>query len=75
MLLLNATDYLVPNGSFVIAFLFFAALFVLLVAWPLFSAVRRQQWGWVLGVVLLGPIGGVLWLTVGRKDALGSLAV
>jgi hypothetical protein len=42
--------------------------FVGLVLWPLVESVTRQQWGWVLGVVVLGPIGGVLWFIVGRRD-------
>lgn len=68
MPLVKETDYLVPTGGFLASFLVFVALCVLLVVWPFYSALRHQQWGWVLAVVLLAPLGGFLWFAVGRKD-------
>jgi hypothetical protein len=62
-----ATSFLVPDGVFLVALALALAGFVGLVLWPLVESVVRQQWGWVLGVVVLGPIGGVLWFTVGRR--------
>jgi hypothetical protein len=39
------------------------------VVWPLVETVLRQQWGYTLGVLLLGPIGGLLWFFVGRAGS------
>ena len=62
------TNYLVPNGTFIVELLVALALFMLLVIWPLVETVVRQQWGYTLGVVLLGPIGGLLWCFTGRRE-------
>lgn len=61
------TNYLWPTGT-VIWVLVIPAVFVLLVIWPLVETVVRQQWGYTLGVVLLGPIGGLLWFFAGRRE-------
>jgi hypothetical protein len=57
-----------PNGTFVVLVLVMLPVFALLVVWPLVETVVRQQWGYTLGVVLLGPIGGLAWLLVGRRE-------
>jgi hypothetical protein len=63
-----ASDFLMPTGIFVVLFLASLVAFGLLVIWPLIETVVRQQWGYTLGVVLLGPIGGLLWFVVGRRE-------
>lgn len=62
------SNFLMPTGTFVVLFLVSLVVFGLLVIWPLVETVVRQQWGYTLGVVLLGPIGGLLWLFVGRRE-------
>ena len=61
------SNFLVPNASFLVVLPVMLVLFGLLVIWPLVETVVRQQWGYTLGVVLLGPIGGLLWFVVGRR--------
>jgi hypothetical protein len=68
------TNYLVPNAGFIVEFLLFVAAVALLIVWPLVETIVRRQWGWTLGVVLLGPIGGLLWLVVGRREVCRVLA-
>jgi len=63
------SDFLVPDalwgaGMVLAAFL----LLGLLVIWPLVETVVRQQWGYTLGVVVCGPIGGLVWFLVGRRE-------
>jgi hypothetical protein len=67
-----ATDFLVPDALFLVALVIALAVFAGLVLWPLVESVVRQQWGWVLGVVVLGPIGGLLWFAVGRRGTRAS---
>ena len=62
------SNFLVPNASFLVVLPVMLVLFGLLVVWPLIETVVRQQWGYTLGVVLLGPIGGLLWFVVGRRE-------
>jgi hypothetical protein len=62
------SDFLMLNGTFVVLLLMMLVVFGLLVIWPLIETVARQQWGYVLGVVLLGPIGGLVWFLVGRRE-------
>jgi len=62
------SNFLVPNGMFVVLLLVSFVIFGVLVVWPLVETVVRQQWGYTLGVVLLGPIGGLLWFVVGRRE-------
>jgi hypothetical protein len=63
-----ASNFLMPTGTFVVVLLLMLAVVGLLVIWPLVETVMRQQWGYTLGVVLLGPIGGLLWFLVGRRE-------
>ncbi|WP_151081947.1 hypothetical protein [Nocardioides cynanchi] len=63
------SDFLVPNGTLlVLAVLLIPALAViaLLVVWPLVETIARRRWGYLVGVLLLGPIGGLLWFAIGR---------
>ncbi|MGZ4487459.1 hypothetical protein [Oryzihumus sp.] len=62
-----ASNLLVPNASFGLLLLPVLVVLGLLVVWPLVETVVRRQWGYTLGVVLLGPIGGLVWFTVGRR--------
>jgi hypothetical protein len=66
------TNYLVPDGTFLLslAVLGFAAL---LVVWPLVESLALRQRGYALGILLLGPIGGLVWLTVGRHQTRRSM--
>jgi len=57
-----------PTGTFLVLMLVMLAVVALLVVWPLVETVVRQQWGYTLGVVVLGPIGGLLWFVVGRRE-------
>ncbi len=61
------SHYLMPNGPFLVELLVFLVLFVVLVGWPLVETVVRQQWGYALAVVLLGPVGGLIWFLGGRR--------
>jgi len=62
------TNFLVPGASFLLMALLALVLSGLLVVWPLAETVVRGQWGYTLGVLLLGPIGGLLWFAVGRPE-------
>ncbi|MGZ4464908.1 MAG: hypothetical protein ACXVW0_06090 [Nocardioides sp.] len=62
-----ASNLLVPKASFGLLLLPVLVVLGLLVVWPLVETVVRRQWGYTLGVVLLGPIGGLVWFTVGRR--------
>ena len=63
------TQFLMSNASFLVLLLVAFAVGGLLVVWPLVETVLRQQWGYTLGVILLGPIGGLLWFFVGRPSS------
>jgi dipeptide/tripeptide permease len=62
------SNFLMPSGTFVVLLVALVA-FVLLVIWPLVETVVRQQWGYTFGVVVLGPVGGLLWFLVGRRES------
>jgi len=62
------SNFLMPTGTFLVLMLVMLAVVALLVVWPLVETVVRQQWGYTLGVVVLGPIGGLLWFVVGRRE-------
>jgi hypothetical protein len=64
-----ASNFLVPNGTLLLLVVLMLPVFVLLVVWPLVETIVRQQWGHTLGVLLLGPIGGLLWFTAGRRGS------
>lgn len=59
------SNYLLPTGTFVVL-LVSLVVFGVSVIWPLVESAVRQQWAYTLGVVLLGPIGGLLWFLIGR---------
>lgn len=65
------SDFLVPNGPFVALLVALLVGVGLLVIWPLVETVVRRQWGYALGVILLGPIGGLVWFVTGRREAAG----
>jgi hypothetical protein len=60
------SNFLMPTGTFVVLFVSLIVSGVLVI-WPLVETVVRQQWGYTLGLVLLGPIGGLLWIFIGRR--------
>ena len=66
------SNFLVPDGMFVVGLALVSVVslvvFGLLVILPLVETVVRQQWGYTLGVVVFGPIGGLVWLLVGRRE-------
>ena len=62
------SNFLVPTGSYFVLFVALA-VFGLSVIWPLAETLIRQKWGYALGVILLGPIGGLVWFLVGRREA------
>jgi hypothetical protein len=66
---LGETDYLLPGVAFILEVVVLAALIVGLVLFPLVASARRQQWVWVLFVIVLGPVGGGLWFLYGREDS------
>lgn len=61
------TDFLIPAGSYIVLLVLCLPVFGLLVVWPLVETVVRRQWGYTLGVLLLGPIGGLVWFLGGRR--------
>jgi uncharacterized membrane protein YqjE len=62
------SNFLMPTGTFLVLSLVSLVALGLLVIWPLTETVVRQQWGYTLGVILLGPIGGLIWFLVGRRE-------
>lgn len=38
-----------------------------LVLWPAFEAWQRDRIGWVVGIVILAPLGGALWFLTGQR--------
>lgn len=44
------------------------AMLIFLLVVPLVGAIRRRQPIWALVVVLLNPLGGLLWLLFGRGE-------
>lgn len=62
------SNFLMPTGTFLLYFALAFVVFVMLVVWPFVETVVRQQWGYLLGVILLGPIGGLVWFVVGRGE-------
>lgn len=44
------------------------AMVTFLLIVPLVGAIRRRQPIWALAVVLLNPLGGLLWLVFGRRE-------
>ena len=36
-------------------------------AWPAVGAGMRQQWVWLVMIVLFGPLAGLLWFFLGRR--------
>jgi hypothetical protein len=45
-----------------------SVLFVIFVVVPAVNAMVRRQWGWVVGVVLFAPMGGLLWFLFSRRS-------
>jgi hypothetical protein len=68
-----ASNFLMPNAAFLVWAVLAALVFAVLVLWPLVDTIVRRQWGYTLGVVVLGPIGGLLWLVTGRRATAVSL--
>jgi hypothetical protein len=62
------SNFLMPTGTFLLYVAVAFVVFAVLVVWPLVETVVRQQWGYLLGVILLGPIGGLVWFIVGRRE-------
>jgi hypothetical protein len=63
----NESNFLVPNGTFLVELAVDALLFTLLVLWPLLGAVIRRQWGWLILIVFFGPFAGVPWFFMARS--------
>ena len=63
------TNFLVPSGMFFVELLVALVLTGLLVIWPLVETIVRQQWGYTLGIVVFGPIGGLVWFVLGRRQS------
>jgi hypothetical protein len=51
------TSYLAPDGWF----LFWLAVYAVLVIGPAIDAGVQRRWGWVVAIVLLSPWFGILW--------------
>jgi hypothetical protein len=62
-----ASNFLMPNAAFLLWAFLAALVFAVLVLWPLVETIVRRQWGYTLGVVVFGPIGGLLRLVSGRR--------
>lgn len=63
-----ASNFLAPNATIVVGALVMLIVFALLVVWPFVETVVHRQWGYTLGVVVLGPIGGLVWFGAGRRE-------
>lgn len=61
------SSYLVPDWTFFAVAVLMLLVLGVLVIWPLIETLARRQWGYTLGVVLLGPVGGPIWFLVGRR--------
>ena len=68
------TNYLFPNATFWALVVVMLGVVVLLVVWPLVESVASRQWGYVLGILVFGPLGGLVWLTTARRQTRRSLA-
>lgn len=68
MRILLETNYLEPNATFWVLLAVMLAAWAVLVAWPLFESLASRQWGYALGVLILGPLGGLVWLMKGRRE-------
>ena len=60
---------LTPSLGFVITFV---AYVVFLIGVPALDAARRDRWAWVALILLLSPLGGLMWYL--RRLALRSTA-
>ena len=60
------SSFLVSTGTIVLVVSF--VVFGVLVIWALVETVVRRQWLYTLGVLLLGPIGGLLRFFIGRPE-------
>lgn len=57
--------------SFTVAVLAYIAL---VIAVPSVDSARRGRWGWVALIVLLSPVGGVLWYMLRLSQRRGAAA-
>jgi hypothetical protein len=62
------SNSLMPTGTLLVLLAMSAVVVAPLVVWALIETIMRRQWGYLLGVVFLGPIGGLVWLVVGRRE-------
>ena len=62
------TSYLVPDATFGVLVVVMVVAWAVLVAWPLVDSLASRQWGYALGVLVLGPFGGLVWLMKGRRE-------
>jgi hypothetical protein len=58
------TDYLYPSTTFVVLVI---AAFAIFVVWPLVEALGSGRYLWAIAIFFLWPLGGILWLAVGRR--------
>ena len=55
----DATLYLIAFGPLV---------YCLVTFWAIAEAWRRERWGWVAVLFVLGPIGLIAWVVRGRRQ-------
>jgi hypothetical protein len=56
----DLTLYLIAFGPLVYCMVAF---------WAMAEAWRRERWGWVAAIFVLGPIGLIAWFGKGRREA------
>lgn len=49
--------------------LFWLIYFSCVILWPAIEAGQRRRWGWVVAIVLLNPLGALLWWIFARRNS------
>jgi hypothetical protein len=60
------------SGVDLAAWVIFLGYALLLIVWPCTEALLRHRWGWAIAVVLLSPLGGLLWLIFARRQRIAA---
>ena len=70
------SNYLVPNGTFIVELVVFTLvvlpLLVLLVAVPLIRSVSKDRWGWAVACLVFPLVGGALYLATADRSVNSS---
>lgn len=72
---MHAAHFLIPDGPSLAVLIITATVFGLLVLGPLVEAAQRHRWGWFFAILLVGPVVGMGWLLMGRRQAMHAINV